>query len=364
MAKPSCFIRVAPIADVRGTTADVWTCYHAWYTRRHLAGGLSVRRGMEFWVMNSNLWDAEDLLALRMAPGVGPVTMRRLCALATVAQTPLRALFGRSLRELAERLSPGAQKLAAHLEACSPALQARATELLRVINARGIHVTPFGSTDYPPSLETALGQAAPALLFVWGARKLLMEPAAGIVGTRKPSVEGARLARECAAVFAEAGIPVVSGGARGIDTAAHLSTLDAGGQTIVVLPQGLLTYRVPSAYADAIKSGRVLLLSDCVPDAPWQTRAAVARNAVISALAHVLCVIEPRSLGGSLKTARHSLAQGKPVLYAGLRGVGERLANCPGAESLVRGSQTLDPERLLHAWKQPITKRPRQVSLL
>jgi len=314
--------------------------------------------------MSNSLWDAEDLLTLRMAPGVGPVPVRRLCALAALQRTPLRTLFGRSLRELAEQLPPGAQKLAAHLEACSPRLQARAIELLRVINARGIHAVPFGAADYPPALETALGQAAPALLFTWGARELLLERAAGIVGTRKPSAEGVRLARECAAVFAEAGIPVVSGGAHGIDTAAHTGALDAGGQTIAVLPQGLLTYSIPPVYAAAAATGRALLLSDCVPDAPWQTRAAVARNAVISALAHVLCVIEPRSLGGSLKTARHSLMQGKPVLYAGLRGVGERLANCPGAASLVRGSQALDPERLLRAWKQPLAKHPRQVSLL
>ncbi len=101
-----------------------------------------------------------------------------------------------------------------------------------------------------------------------------------------------------------------------MDAAAHGAALAAGGATVIVLPQGALSYEKPSAYGEAMRAGRVLLLSEFVPDLPWCTHAAVQRNATISVLSDGLCVIAPAKQGGSIRTARCAIERAKPVFHA------------------------------------------------
>lgn len=171
---------------------------------------------------------------------------------------------------------------------------------------------------YPALLTENLGNDAPPVLFLGGNAALLDRPAISIAGTRRPSKEGERNARELASGVVRRGNVVVSGGAMGVDTAARNGALEAGGATIVVLPEGLLGFMHPDDWFRALREKRILLLSEFVPCAPWADYAAVTRNATLSALGRAVCIVEPgQKRGGSLRTARCGLEQGKPVFVAG-----------------------------------------------
>lgn len=90
---------------------------------------------------------------------------------------------------------------------------------------------------------------------------LLETYGAGIVGTRTPSRVGEAVAADCARFFAGCEAAVVSGGADGIDTAAHRAAIDAGGKTVVVLPQGIRTYPFPGYIREAVETNRCALIS-------------------------------------------------------------------------------------------------------
>ncbi|HOZ46517.1 MAG TPA: DNA-processing protein DprA [Candidatus Hydrogenedentes bacterium] len=255
--------------------------------------------------------------------------------------------------ELAASVPEGAEGLVSALAACSEDVRRCARLLLSDCARRGVQVFVPGDLSYPERLVRDLGQGAPALLFVLGDVTLLDRPAAAIAGAREVSPRGARLAGRCATALVSFGATIVSGGAQGVDVAAHHAALRCGGSTIVVLPQGLLTYQAPLWLARRVKSGDVAVVSQFAPGAAWETYAAVARNATISALANLVCVIEPRKTGGSIRTARHAMSQRKPLFIHESRCVASetvRLLYSAGASRLADEHGHLDETRLRHAW--------------
>lgn len=300
-----------------------------------------------------DLYTAADVLALKWVPGAGNVAVRLILECLRRQDAPLETLLGKPLAELISFFPSGQERLAEILHECDARLQKRAAALMRTLEQASVLPVLSGTPAYPAVLESHLGKAAPVLFFAQGSISLLYQAAAGIVGTRAPSRKGARLAQECARVFAERGIPVVSGGARGVDTAAHESALGAGGSTLLILPQGILTYRASPRYAKALSDGALLLISEFAPEAEWQTHAAVTRNATISALSRMILVIEPRSVNGSLRTARQAVDQGKPVFYHSLGPAARPLARCPNTHPLT----PVNPSVLLGAFHQS-TARP------
>lgn len=257
----------------------------------------------------------ETLLALLLTPGVGAVTIHRIRAMARAMGDSLASWLGQSESRLIRRLPPGAHREAKALADCSPALQARAACLVARALRAGSEAVCEGAPGYPAALAQAVGCAAPPLLFLRGNTTLFGVRAASIVGTREPTPAGREMAARCAQIFAALGAPVISGAAAGVDTAGHLAALEAGGVSVAVLPQGILTYVPRPAFEAALRENRLLLVSEFPPDALWQRHAAITRNATISALSHLLCVIEPHKEGGSLETARHALRTGKSVLF-------------------------------------------------
>ncbi len=264
--------------------------------------------------------DAPAILALLLTPGIGLATARRAVAAAEILGIPLDALLACSSKGAMECLPAGLQDLATPLATCGAPQRFQARELMQRLRAIDAYVLCEADPLYPASLRAALQNAAPPLLFCAGSSSLFRKPAAAIAGTCDPSMEGLSLARDCAAAFASEGVVVVSGGARGIDSGAHQGALAAGGATIVVLPQGILTYRAPHDIAAAVAEGRALLCSGFPPAANWETHAAVTRNAAIAGLARLACVIEPRRIGGSICTGEHALAQGKRLMVHPARG--------------------------------------------
>jgi len=217
-------------------------------------------------------------------------------------------------------------RLAELIAACGKDQVAAARDIADTCRKHEVVIIARGEEGYPEALAHYLEDEAPTVIFLLGDAALLHPLAGAVVGTRTPTAHGIALAQKCAALLTEQNAVVVSGGAQGVDTAAHDKTLACFGRTVIVLPEGILHHTTPPAWAEALRNGAALLISEVHPFQPWRTFAAVGRNRLIAALSRMVCVIEPRKTGGSIATARHGIAQRKPVflspasaLPAGLR---------------------------------------------
>ena len=156
------------------------------------------------------------------------------------------------------------------------------------------------------------------------------ERCVAVVGTRSPSPAGLARARSLARELAGAGVTVVSGLARGIDTAAHEACLDAGGRSLAVLGCGIGSVYPPenAGLAERI-AAHGAVLSQLPPDAPVSPAALRQRNAVIAALAAATVVVEAGSTSGARITARCALGVGRHLVLSDL------VAAEPWAEALL-----------------------------
>ncbi len=169
----------------------------------------------------------------------------------------------------------------------------------------------LGDVHYPPLLAQL--KDAPPLLWFLGDPKILQSPIIALVGARNASSLGTRMARALAHDLGEMGYVVVSGLARGVDTAAHLAALDSG--TIAVMAGGVdVIY--PTSNTDLAQNiaRQGLLLSEQPMGLTPQARHFPRRNRIISGLASAVVVVEAAGKSGSLITARDALDQGREVL--------------------------------------------------
>ena len=142
-----------------------------------------------------------------------------------------------------------------------------------------------------------------------GNAELLTVAGVGLCGSRDASEDGIALARAAGAAAAELGVPLVSGYARGVDTAGHVGALAAGGSTIAVLPEGIERFRLREEYRELgsdIDDG-LIVVSPFARGAGWSVQRAMGRNALICALSAVLVVVEPGESGGTIAAAREAL---------------------------------------------------------
>jgi DNA processing protein len=169
-----------------------------------------------------------------------------------------------------------------------------------------------GEPAYPARLLEC--KDAPRELWVRGNLALLESPCVAIVGTRRATAYGERVARELARVLAMAGATIVSGLARGIDAAAHQGALQAGGATAAVLGTGLdVVYPKGHARLQATIAERGLLLSELEPSNPAHGGSFPKRNRIIAALSSATIVVEAGVKSGALITAAHAIELGRNV---------------------------------------------------
>jgi DNA processing protein len=197
-------------------------------------------------------------------------------------------------------------------------------------------VIGFGPGDqrYPARLLDV--RCPPDPLWVDGDLAALATRAVSIVGTRRMTPYGARVARELASVCAEVGIVVISGLAQGVDSAAHEGALDAHGRTVAVLGAGVASYLAEARgrrrrLAHAIRSSGALI-SEFPPDAPPQKWTFAQRNTTIAALGELTVVVEAPVGSGALITAEEARRLGRPV-YAVPGPIG--VAASAGANALI-----------------------------
>lgn len=168
-----------------------------------------------------------------------------------------------------------------------------------------------------PAWPVALEQADPPPLELWVRGTF---PSTGrkvaIVGTRVADPPALSFAKRLARELARHGIVVVSGGARGIDAAAHRGALEGGGATVVVLPGGL-DYPAPPSHGplfQEVVDHRGALVSEHAPDEPPHRSRFVTRNRIIAALSAVTIVVRAPYRSGALSTAAYARGMGRSVM--------------------------------------------------
>jgi len=165
-----------------------------------------------------------------------------------------------------------------------------------------------------PKLLAAISDA-PDTLFIRGTFPDSAAPRVAIVGTRKATTEGKRLARDLARELASRGVVIVSGLALGIDAAAHEGTLDAKGTTVAVLANGLdAVYPASNEHlAERIVAMGGALISEYPVGTPALPHQFLARNRIVSGLSLGIVIIEAPIHSGALATARHTADQGREI---------------------------------------------------
>jgi len=251
--------------------------------------------------------EREALIALNLIPEMGPIAWRKLLGIFGSASAVLAA----TKDDLKERAGFGEQRAAALAEALRHANPS--AEIARAARI-GVRLVARCDPNYPALLAEI--HDPPLALYCFGDLEALSVPAAAIVGTRLPSVYGSETAHRFAYGIASAGFCVVSGMARGIDTAAHRGALDAKGRTIGVLG-GAIDCFYPAENRDlgraAAKSGGLIMSEFPLGRKPDRTTFPM-RNRIISGLSRLTLVVEAAAKSGSLITASLAMEQGRTVM--------------------------------------------------
>jgi len=241
-----------------------------------------------------------DRLRLARAEGIGPVAFRKLIKRYGSAAAAIAAL-------------PGLARAGGLSHAPRVPSRGAAEAEVAAIEKAGGRLLAWGQEGYPPLL--ALMGDAPPVLAVLGDMAVLSEGGVAIVGGRNASANGQRIAEELAGEIAAAGLPVVSGMARGVDAAAHKGALEKG-RTVAAVAGGLDVPYPPQhrgLQAQIAASGAVV--TEAAPGTQPQARHFPRRNRIIAGLALGVVVIEAAPRSGSLITARLALEAGRE-LYA------------------------------------------------
>src|SRR5215217_2389203 len=283
--------------------------------------------------------DAVARLRLIRSENIGPITFFQLIARFGSAQAAIDAIPDLAARGggRAPRLVPKSQ-----IE--------REMEEVERLGARYLFL---GQPPYPPLLAEL--EAAPPALIVKGHVALLDRPAVAIVGARNASAAACRYARQLAQTLGAAGPVIVSGLARGIDTAAHDGAIDSG--TIGVIAGGIDIFYPPENEArQRAIAERGLLVAEQAPGVEPRARHFPYRNRIIAGLALGTVVVEAAPRSGSLITARYAAEAGREVMAVPGSPLDPRAQGC---NQLIREGATLiqNADDVLEAIR-PMTIRP------
>jgi len=242
-------------------------------------------------------------LVLSRLPGVGDRTLRTVVSRFGSATAALTAAFD----AFADLAGPAAAQRRA-----DPDIKWQAQQALRRVRRGRIQALAFPGFQEYPTLEEL--HDPPNLLFTIGNGDLLRRPAVAIVGARRATEAGRRIAAHVAAGLARAGVVVVSGMALGIDAAAHRGALSVSGPTVAVLASGADRASPRTnlrLYQDICRTGAVV--SEFWPGAPALPHCFPKRNRIIAALTRAVVVVEAGDRSGALITVDHALDLGREV---------------------------------------------------
>lgn len=292
--------------------------------------------------------ESEAYIALNMVPKIGPIRVRRLLEAfgspSAVLSAPLERLqsvkgvgadAAKSLREWESLVDlPGE---------------------LALVRDAGVKVLTLASPDYPALLREI--HDPPTVLYILGDILERDRHAIGVIGTRKPSHYATDCAKKLSYQLAYAGVTVVSGLARGVDTAAHQAALAAKGRTIGVLGSGLLEFYPPENRTLAEKiatSGAVVTEFSMRVKADRQTFP--MRNRIISGCSFGVLVVEAGAQSGALISANQAGEQGRSIYAVPGRidnptAIGSNRLIQQGAKLVTSAADILDDMGILFAEK-------------
>jgi DNA processing protein len=243
-------------------------------------------------------------LALKLVPGLGTRTSGKLLDRFRSPQ----AIFRASRTELE---GAGVSGAVAQSIASGCTFEDAAVQQEKMTESGAVMVT-VGDPRYPQALREIFDP--PILLFVRGQVDLLQSIMLGVVGTRRPTPYGIAAAERLAGDLAHAGLTIVSGMARGIDTAAHKGALASGGNTVAVLGCGAdIVYPSENRKLAAEIVSRGLMVSEFPMGAVAFPQNFPIRNRIISGMSVGVLVVEGAQYSGSAITAKLAMDQGREV---------------------------------------------------
>lgn len=205
-----------------------------------------------------------------------------------------------------------------------------AEKILAITEKNTISIIWYWDSGYPPQLREIFDP--PVVLYTRGEKMENSVPHIAVVGTRHPGRKGRESAYMLGAGLAEKGIPVVSGLALGIDSAAHTGAVDNRGKTIAVLGNGIdSVYPLSNRkLANRILDNNGVVLSEFPPGTPPLKYNFPKRNRIISGLSRSVVVVEAPLKSGALITADFALEQGRDLFVHGCS------LSCPGNEGALK----------------------------
>jgi len=243
-------------------------------------------------------------LALRLIPGLG---CRKAGQMLSQFRTP-QGIFRASRSELE---SSGLSGSVAQTIASGCTFEDAVDQQQKMLET-GALLIPISDPRYPPRLKEIFDP--PIALFVRGRVDLLHSVMLGVVGTRRPTAYGIAATQRLSPDLAQAGLTIVSGMARGIDTAAHRSTLDIGGDTAAVFGCGVdLVYPAENRKLSIEIAEKGLLVSEFPMSSPAYPQNFPIRNRVISGMSVGVLIVEGAQYSGSAITAKMALEQQREV---------------------------------------------------
>jgi len=243
-------------------------------------------------------------LALKLIPGLGTRTSGKLLDRFRTPQAIFRA--SRTELEAAGLSGALAQSIASGCTFDDAAAQQEK------MSQTGAVLVTIGDPRYPQILRDIFDP--PTLLFARGRVELLQSLAIGVVGTRRPTPYGLAVSERLSSDLAHAGLTIVSGAARGIDTAAHKGALAVGGDTVAVLGCGVdVLYPSENRKLMAEIAAKGLILSEFPMGATAFPQNFPVRNRIISGISLGVLVVEGAQYSGSAITAKLAIDQGREV---------------------------------------------------
>jgi DNA processing protein len=244
---------------------------------------------------------------LSAATGVGPIRFQRLLQVCGGAEAAWHASDLELHAAGLERR--GIESLRRLRQNTSP------TATLDRLARLGITTLTLLDDTYPPALREIADP--PPVLFVRGTLAAQDANAVAMVGTRQATSYGRAVAAKLAIELAQAGVTVVSGLAKGVDTAAHRAALEAGGRTLAVLGNGLDQVYPAENRALArhlVERNQGALISEFAPGVPPDAVNFPRRNRIIAGMSRVVVIVEADLRSGALITADFALEQGRDVM--------------------------------------------------
>jgi DNA processing protein len=243
-------------------------------------------------------------IALRLIPGLGS---RKTGQLVAQFRTP-QAIFHASRADLE---ASGLSGSVAQTIASGCTFEDAVDQQQKMLET-GTALIPIADPRYPSCLKEIFDP--PIVLFARGRLELLQSIMLGVVGTRRPTAYGIAATERLSPDLAQAGLTIASGMARGIDTAAHRSTLAIGGDTIAVFGCGVdLVYPAENRKLAAEITAKGLLLSEFPMSSPAYPQNFPIRNRIISGMSVGVLVVEGAQYSGSAITAKMALEQQREV---------------------------------------------------